>query len=145
MWYRDWNNSISRRWPIVSAIQSYIPKPSSLGSVSTIQGALSRDNVDLVKQMAILSDAWKQKKSTMAGLYLFMTKLNVPCAARLRRVSLASTAIPSGCKKRLNWHLTQWSGNTNATYSIVLEMVPLLETRHQALCFLQELQAQMRL
>lgn len=29
--------------------------------------------------------------------YLFIKKLNVPCVARLRRTSLASIAIPSGC------------------------------------------------
>lgn len=29
--------------------------------------------------------------------YLFITKLIVPCEARLRSTSLASTAIPSGC------------------------------------------------
>lgn len=34
--------------------------------------------------------------------YLFITKLNVPFDARLRRISLSSIAIPSGYKDRLN-------------------------------------------
>lgn len=33
--------------------------------------------------------------------YLFMMKLIVPCAARLRRISLASTAMPSGYKQSM--------------------------------------------
>lgn len=96
-----WNTRklTNERFSVMEEYQTYIPKPSSLGSVSTIHGGLlkfKKGNYDNSKSWSTNQDIHVYWLELVRSSYLFITKLIVPWAARLRRTSLASIAIPSG-------------------------------------------------
>lgn len=89
---------------------TYIPNPSSFGSVSTIQGGLYKEGKVSMHQTGVRKT--QDDYFLDQNLYLFIIKFIVPSAARWRRTSLASIAIPSGYMENLKdfiiliWHLS---------------------------------------
>lgn len=74
----------------------------------------------------------EQELLWVARFYLFMTKLSVPCEARLRRTSLAPIAIPSGYME--NVKDVKKEENCTVHFWIMLLLLYLLRKPNPRLC-----------